>query len=329
MNAMKKINREIILSYWLFGGFCILLISLKLTTILLTIFFSLLALHVLTFRNYKKTSIVLFLLLISTIFLGFGYFINQAAIIIPGIAENAIPYIAKFAQAYKIEIPFSDIESFKETIVKIFKTELSFLTKFARLASKEFIYLIIGIFIAVGMFITPQVESGAEKNTSCQNLYSILCYYIGVRCKNLFFCFKQVMGAQIIISLVNTFCTGIFISIENLPYFVLLIAFTFLCGLLPIIGNIISNSVIFFVASAISLKLAIHSLVFLVLLHKLEYFLNSKIIGGAIKNPLWLILFFLVIGERLIGIPGLILAPVFLRYIKKETQIITCDTVKI
>lgn len=320
MNETTKINRETILSYWLFGGFCILLVSLKLTTILLAIFFSLLALHVLTFRGCKKISMIFFLFLVGVVFLGFGYFINQAVIIIPEIAENAIPDIAKFAQAYNIKIPFSDIESFKETIVKIFKTELSFLAKFARLASKEFIYLIIGIFIAVGMFITPNVESKVEKNTPHQNLYSILCHYIGDRCKNLFFCFKQVIGAQIIISLINTFCTGIFLSIEDLPYFALLITFTFFCGLLPIIGNIISNTIIFFVASTVSLKLAIHSIVFLVFLHKSEYFLNSRIIGGAIKNPMWLILFSLVIGERLMGISGLILAPVFLRYIKKETQ---------
>lgn len=323
MDVTKKTIKATNLSYWLFGSFGIILISLKLTTILLTILFSSLALHMLTFRNYKKISIVLFLLLVGAIFLGFGYFINQAVITIPEIAENAIPDIAKFAQAYKIKIPFSDIESFKETIVKIFRTELSFFTKFARLASKEFIYLIIGIFIAIGMFINPQIESQKEKNASCENLYSTLCHYIGIRCKNIFFCFKQVMGAQIIISLINTVCTGIFISIENLPYFALLIAFTFLCGLLPIIGNIISNSIIFFVASTVSLQLSIHSLIFLVLLHKLEYFLNSKIIGGAIKNPMWLILFSLVIGERLIGIPGLILAPVLLRYIKKEAQTIS------
>ena len=43
---------------------------------------------------------------------------------------------------------------------------------------------------------------------------------------------------------------------------------------------------------------AIAALVFLVLLHKLEYFLNSKIIGDRIKNPVWLTLLALIIGER-------------------------------
>ena len=57
---------------------------------------------------------------------------------------------------------------------------------------------------------------------------------------------------------------------------------------------------------------------FLVVVHKLEYFLNSKIIGQRIRNPVWLTLIPLVIGERLMGIPGLVLAPVVLNYLPVE-----------
>jgi len=53
-------------------------------------------------------------------------------------------------------------------------------------------------------------------------------------------------------------------------------------------------------------------------IHKLEYFLNSKIIGERIRNPVWLTLIALIIGERLMGIPGLILAPVLLNYLRVE-----------
>jgi predicted PurR-regulated permease PerM len=59
---------------------------------------------------------------------------------------------------------------------------------------------------------------------------------------------------------------------------------------------------------------------FLIIIHKFEYFLNSKIIGDRIKNPVWLTLLALVLGERLMGIPGMILAPVILHYIKVETS---------
>jgi len=66
------------------------------------------------------------------------------------------------------------------------------------------------------------------------------------------------------------------------------------------------------------LKLAIAALVFLIVIHKLEYFLNSKIIGERIRNPVWLTLIALVVGERLMGIPGLVLAPVVLNYVRLE-----------
>ena len=59
-------------------------------------------------------------------------------------------------------------------------------------------------------------------------------------------------------------------------------------------------------------------LVFLVVIHKLEYLLNSKIIGDRIRNPVWLTLIALILGERLMGIPGLILAPVVLNYLRVE-----------
>jgi predicted PurR-regulated permease PerM len=68
----------------------------------------------------------------------------------------------------------------------------------------------------------------------------------------------------------------------------------------------------------VSLKLAIGALVFLVAIHKLEYLLNSKIIGDRIRNPVWLTLIALIIGERLMGIPGLILAPIVLNYLRVE-----------
>jgi predicted PurR-regulated permease PerM len=63
---------------------------------------------------------------------------------------------------------------------------------------------------------------------------------------------------------------------------------------------------------------ALAALVFLVAVHKLEYFLNSKIIGLRIRNPLWLTLVGIIVGEHLMGIPGIALAPVVLHYIKVE-----------
>ena len=132
--------------------------------------------------------------------------------------------------------------------------------------------------------------------------------------------FAKVIGAQIAISSINTVLTAFFLIWNGYHYVMVIIVLTFLCGLLPIIGNIISNTLIVGVGFTVSPKVALFALIFLVVIHKLEYFLNSKIIGDRIKNPMWLTLVGLVIGEKLMGIPGMILAPVVLRYIKVETS---------
>ena len=73
--------------------------------------------------------------------------------------------------------------------------------------------------------------------------------------------------------------TAIFVFTVDLPYSVVVIGVTFLCGLLPVVGNIISNTVIVMIGFTVSPKMALGALVFLVAIHKLEYFLNSKIVG--------------------------------------------------
>jgi predicted PurR-regulated permease PerM len=45
---------------------------------------------------------------------------------------------------------------------------------------------------------------------------------------------------------------------------------TFLCGLLPVIGNIISNTIIVCIAFTISPQFAGWALLFLIIIHKLE-----------------------------------------------------------
>jgi predicted PurR-regulated permease PerM len=141
---------------------------------------------------------------------------------------------------------------------------------------------------------------------------------VSTRFRDFYRSFATVMGAQLTISLINTSLTAIFLLAVQMPHAPLLIAITFLCGLVPIAGNLVSNTVIVFVGLTVSIKMAISSLIFLILIHKLEYFLNSKIIGDRIRNPVWLTLIALILGERLMGIPGLVLAPVVLNYLRVE-----------
>ena len=99
-----------------------------------------------------------------------------------------------------------------------------------------------------------------------------------------------------------------------------MILVTFVAGLLPVIGNLISNTVIVVISLSYSLGVAAASLVFLVTIHKLEYFLNAKIIGSQINARPWELLAAMLVMEAMFGLPGVIAAPVFYAYIKHELQ---------
>src|SRR5581483_5494000 len=93
---------------------------------------------------------------------------------------------------------------------------------------------------------------------------------------------------------------------------------TLFAGLLPIIGNLISNSAIVIVSISISLPVAIASLVFLIAVHKLEYFLNARIIGSHIRSRAWELLLAMVLMEAMFGIGGVIAAPIYYAWLKSE-----------
>ncbi len=136
--------------------------------------------------------------------------------------------------------------------------------------------------------------------------------------------FENIVFAQVKISAINTILTGIFLLVLlpmaniNIPYAKTLVIITFLTGLLPVIGNLISNTLITIMGIGISFKVAISALVFLVLIHKLEYFINAKIVGSRIQASAWEILLAMITMESIFGISGLILAPITYAYIKSE-----------
>jgi predicted PurR-regulated permease PerM len=136
--------------------------------------------------------------------------------------------------------------------------------------------------------------------------------------------FRRIVFAQVRISALNTVLTGLYLGVVlplldvHLPLVKTMILVTFLAGLLPVIGNLISNTVIVIVSLSYSPFAAIGSLAFLVIIHKLEYFFNARIIGTQIRARAWELLMAMLVMEAAFGIPGVIAAPIFYAYIKDE-----------
>lgn len=313
-------NRAVRFSHiFIWGTFCLVGL-LSMATPFLTILFSFLALKHFALLKKKWISVSLFLLLVLAIFDGFVLSLNHAIKALPQIVEQSLPKLKEIADSYRFDLPFSDVDSTKTAAVDALRSELGYLTNFAKIATKEFAFLIIGIVVAISMYVAPKIEMGELQDSIPDNLYTLTTAEIRKRFGTFFKSFETVLGAQLVISAINTFFTSIFVFSAGINYPALVVVITFICGLLPIIGNLISNSIICGIALTESPKLCGISLLFLMALHKLEYFLNSKIIGSRIKNPMWMTLLALVIGEKLAGIPGMIVAPVILHYAKVETS---------
>ncbi|QSI76000.1 MULTISPECIES: AI-2E family transporter [Niveibacterium] len=138
--------------------------------------------------------------------------------------------------------------------------------------------------------------------------------------------FRRVVFAQVWISAINTTFTGIFLMVVlplcgiHLPLLKTMLAITFLAGLLPVIGNLISNSLITFIGLSISVKVGAAALLYLILIHKLEYFLNARIVGGHINARAWELLIAMLAFESAFGLAGLVAAPVYYAYVKDELR---------
>ncbi|MGJ8514804.1 hypothetical protein R84865_001746 [Carnimonas sp. R-84865] len=138
--------------------------------------------------------------------------------------------------------------------------------------------------------------------------------------------FHQIVFAQIRISLLNTVLTGVFLLVVlplagvHLPLAKTLVIVTFIVGLLPIVGNLISNAIICVIGLSVSLWVAISVLVYLVVVHKLEYFFNARIVGGSIHARAWELLLAMLVFETLFGLGGLIAAPIYYAYMKMELR---------
>ena len=136
--------------------------------------------------------------------------------------------------------------------------------------------------------------------------------------------FRQIVAAQFWIALFNTLLTAIFLLVlmplwsERLPYTPALISLTFVAGLVPIVGNLLCNAVITLVALSVSPQAAAACLGFLVLIHKAEYVINAKVVGARTHMAVWELLCVMFAAEAVFGPAGLVAAPLFYAYLKKE-----------
>jgi predicted PurR-regulated permease PerM len=206
-------------------------------------------------------------------------------------------------------------EDLKETLGEWFRTHAADVQLMGKEVGRTLVQTVIGM--VLGAMVALHEAAPIETSRP-------LARELVERATRLGDAFRRVVFAQVQISLINTLLTGIYLALVlpafgvNLPFKKTLIVVTFITGLLPVLGNLISNVVIVVVSLSYSLNVAVGSLLFLIVIHKLEYFLNARIVGRRVECRAWELLLAMLAMEAAFGISGVIAAPIYYAYLKDE-----------
>jgi predicted PurR-regulated permease PerM len=184
-------------------------------------------------------------------------------------------------------------------------------------ALRILLHLVIGLVIGVvtGMTMATRAESGKALPSLARE-----------RWQQLALAFRDVLAAQLRIALVNAVLTAIYLVAllpafdVHVPLAMTLVAFTFFASLLPIVGNLLSNTAIVVAALTVSFGVGVASLAFLVAIHKLEYFLNAHFVGSRVDMPIYALLGSMLVLEAAFGMSGIVAAPIYCAWLTRELR---------
>lgn len=136
--------------------------------------------------------------------------------------------------------------------------------------------------------------------------------------------FRQIVVAQFWIAAFNALCTALFLFAVlpqfevHIPYSGMLVALTFFAGLIPIVGNLLCNGVLTLAGVSVAPTVGLACLMFLIAIHKFEYIINAKVVGKRTGTSAWELLTVMFVGEAIFGVAGLVAAPLYYAYVKRE-----------
>lgn len=276
-------------------------------------------------RKSKLISVILLLAIIMAVLISgtwylFTWFLDMAkhptetmAAIKP-IIDNVYSSLPHSIRPY---LP-DDIEGIRDSITIYLKQHIFYLQSVITHAFHILIILIVGMIIGLILGFQHQQQISMEYNIAKRPL--IKAYNTSLN--RLVIVFQYVAISQCAIAFFNAVMTAIFLFIVlpifgvHLPFSKSLVLATFVFGLIPIIGNLVVNFLMFLVAFTVSFNIAIIVIVYLVVIHKVEYVLNAKIVGTKIHAGICEILIAMLFCETLFGVIGLVFAPVFYAFLK-------------
>lgn len=265
-------------------------------------------------RFARWAALTVFAILATLLTWIFVAFVRVGVSRLPVLIDTVLPRLTALSERFGFDLPVENALELRDLAVMEIRQNFSSVSKTSGLLTRGVFQVIVGVFAAALFFVTPATPQNDG------HLYDSLRHEINARVTLFVRSFELVVGAQLTISTLNTVLTAAFLYAMGFPFKTFLILTAFVCGMVPIVGNVISNIAIVTAGLTISVQLATVGLIYLVVIHKLEYILNSRIIGGSIDTPMWMTLLGLVVGEAMMGVPGVLLAPALLHYAREEMR---------
>jgi predicted PurR-regulated permease PerM len=271
-------------------------------------------------RVSRWSSVAIFAVVGALLSFIFASFVEIGVARLPLLLDRFLPRLAEVATRLGLDLPLENVQELRALILATLRENARAVESTTGLLTRGFFQILLAIAIAVIRFVTDPGEMPAPGGLDVRLLREC-------RDRALLFVasFELVMGAQIMVAAINAAVAAVFLIAFRIPFRTMLTLTAFVCGMIPIVGNVISNSLIVAAALTRSDRLALIGLVFLIVVHKGGYFLNSRIVGARIETPTWAILLGLLIGEATMGVTGVILAPTLIYYVRQELRALPAD----
>lgn len=205
------------------------------------------------------------------------------------------------------------ISTIKDAYLLIFtylKSNLGALAFSAGLLLKVLLGIILGILFHFSKFNFIKIDNTWDYIMSNLSSQSTLMYYS----------FKDIMSIQFKIALMNTVIistlalviTPLFYD-QFLPYWYVIIPLTIILSLIPVIGNIALNLIVFLSTIQLSTEFAFAGIAMFLFIHKLEFLVIGKQMEQKIGITLVIVILSMIIGESLFhSMSGMFLGLIFL-----------------
>ena len=164
-------NQPIRISYLFVLGLLVLVAVMHMTVPLIAVLFAFFALNRLSFGQ-RWVGVILFLVMMVGVASGLYFVAKQAVVALPTIANESIPRIIDYAEGLGLELPFTDTKSLRTLLLTNVQTQFAQVGGYVRVFAVEAVSIVIGVVVAISLFMTRKLDLGSHPGAEEGNLYT-------------------------------------------------------------------------------------------------------------------------------------------------------------